>query len=160
MLCRFDPKRLADLGNPDVIMRNANFILNKLSITNFDKLLDDLIALGIDGSEELLDRTVDLILSKAQMEEHFCSMYANLCLRLSELWSSEDERGAGVEDAPKTDPAKPQSLGSMFRTKLLTRCQEGFEINRAQQLEEIEKVSYIASLVFVTRSFTIYVLYR
>ena len=37
---------------------------------------------------ELLRKIVELVVSKAQMEEHFCFMYADLCRKLTDLWAN------------------------------------------------------------------------
>jgi hypothetical protein len=42
-------------------------ILNKLSVTNFDKLSDEFMAVGID-SEELMGRAVEMIVVCAQVQ--------------------------------------------------------------------------------------------
>jgi hypothetical protein len=38
--CRYQPSRLEDTTDPEVIISKAKLILNKLSVTNFDKLSD------------------------------------------------------------------------------------------------------------------------
>lgn len=135
---KFDPKLLENTDDPETIMRKANLILNKLSVTNFDKLSDELMAVGFNSSEEMLSRGVDLIVSKAQMEEHFCFMYADLCRKITDAWSSEEDKAAESAGADSTeDSTIKESLGSKFRVMLLERCRLEFEIDRSKQLEEI-----------------------
>lgn len=76
------------------------------------------------------------------MEEGFSEMYANLCQKISEHWSTDAERQLGAnsaDDTPDLDSSQ-LSLAQSFRTKLLTRCQVEFEVNRAEELEKISKV--------------------
>ena len=42
---------------------------------------------GVD-SEELMGRAIDLIVLCAQMNEHFSFMYAELCRKITDKWSS------------------------------------------------------------------------
>ena len=121
-------------SDADVILRKANLILNKLSVTKFDKLSDEFMAVGLD-TPELMEKAVEMIVSKAQMEEHFCFMYANLCRKITDKWSVETEatdRGLALENG--------SLLGQIFRTRLLTRCQEEFDIDRLKQLEDIRNL--------------------
>ena len=152
-LYRFDPNRLSN-DDPDTILRKANLILNKLSVTNFEKLSDEFMSVGLDASDDLLNRGVDLIVLKAQMEEHFCFMYADLCRKITDMWTSEDDKNAvttgGDDDAgeaPTTDPTSPptttittevKSIGYKFRILLLERCRIEFEVDRTQQLIDIQ----------------------
>lgn len=50
----------------DVIMKNANLILNKLTLTKFDKLSDEFMNSGLDNKERL-QRATELIVTKAQV---------------------------------------------------------------------------------------------
>ena len=157
--CRYQPSRLEDTTDPEVIISKAKLILNKLSVTNFDKLSDQfmtgthllffslttmllhsysywtecesihsvdgmevyflvaslfmshafslplsswshivftflpsmilfsLLPVGVD-SVELMGRAIDLIVLCAQMNEHFSFMYAELCKKITDKWSS------------------------------------------------------------------------
>ena len=148
---KFDPSRLAATDDPDVVIKKANLILNKLSLTNFDKLSDEFMAVGIVNNDETLNRAVDLIVLKAQMEEHFCFMYADLCRKMIDLWSSEediisDKAGVSVstkddgddaEEGAAVNNGKPMSLGAKFRFQLLDRCRIEFEIDRKKQLQDV-----------------------
>ena len=119
------------------------------------------MSVGLDASDDLLNRGVDLIVLKAQMEEHFCFMYADLCRKITDMWTSEADKNAvttgGDDDAgeaPTTaDPTSPpttattttatsttevKSIGYKFRILLLERCRIEFEVDRTQQLIDIQ----------------------
>lgn len=123
---RYQPSRLSDTTDPAVILIKANLILNKLSMTKFDKLSDEFMAVGLD-SEELMGKAVEMIVQKAQIEEHFCFMYADLCRKITDQWSS----GSAENE---------ESLGKSFRVKLLDFCRAEFGRNRIAELEEIRKL--------------------
>ena len=72
-----------------------------------------------------MDRAVEMIVVCAQMNEHFSFMYADLCRRITDNWSS-----GTVDD-------EEESLGKHFRVKLLERCKDEFSIDRVQKLEDI-----------------------
>lgn len=59
-------------------------LLNKLTLEKFDKLCDKLVELfkQID-SPDIFAESVELVHKKALTEPHFCSMYSDLCERLS-----------------------------------------------------------------------------
>jgi translation initiation factor 4G len=120
---RYQPTRLADGDDPDVIITKARAVLNKLSVTKFDKLSDEFMAVGIDD-EALIARAVDLVISKAQMEEHFCFMYADLCAKIYNVW---DEGCSKDED----------SLGKSFRVALLNKCRDEFDVDRKEEITKI-----------------------
>lgn len=124
---KYDEKRLADETDPEVIVRKANLILNKLSVTKFEKLSDDFMSVGLD-TPELMERAVEMIVLKAQMEEHFCFMYADLCRKITDRWG---------ESVPGDGKEQEEELGKAFRVRLLERCQEEFEVDRVKALEEI-----------------------
>ena len=126
---RYKPTRLLDGTNPDVIIDKARAVLNKLSVTKFEKLSDEFMAVGIDD-ESLIERAVELVISKAQMEEHFCFMYADLCAKIHTVW----DEGCGKDE---------ESLGKTFRVALLNKCRDEFTIDRK---EEITKIRGDASL--------------
>ena len=124
---RYQPSRLSDTTDPAVILMNANLILNKLSVTKFDKLSDEFMSAGLD-SEELMGRAVEMVVKKAQVEEHFCFMYADLCRKITDEWSS------GTTE-------NEESLGRTFRVRLLEFCKEEFWRDRIKELEDIRQMS-------------------
>ena len=144
--------RLADDSDPDVICAKANLLLNKLSVTKFDKLSDDFMCVGL-YSPELMARAVEMIVLKAQMEEHFCFMYADLCKKMTDIWTYDDSpegrkaaAAAAAESSSVKDAAtgagspresKEDSLGKRFRACLLARCQEEFTVDRKEALVKI-----------------------
>ena len=84
---RYKPKKVIDTTDPEVILSQAKSILNKLSVTNFDKLSDQFMAVGVD-SKELMGKAIELIVVCAQMNEHFSFMYAELCRKITDKWST------------------------------------------------------------------------
>ena len=129
-----------DEDSDEVITKKALLILNKLSLTKFDKLSDDFIATGIGKNEKILHDIIWTIVGKAQDEPHFAAMYASLCLKLSQTPLELEA------DAPKK--------GKKFKKLLLERCQQEFETNTAEKIadatkdvEDEEEKAYQAGLV-------------
>lgn len=122
------------------VLKKSLLILNKLSLTKFDKLSDDFIDSGIARNEECLAGAIGLIVEKAQGEPHFASMYAALCLKLARTPLEGIDNGS-----------KP---GKKFKKMLLTRCQEEFEQDTATKIakategiEDEEEKAYHANIV-------------
>jgi translation initiation factor 4G len=109
------PDKVVDVTTHEGIVSQANFILNVMTIETFDKMSDKFMTIGLE-SEELMKIGVDLIVSKAQLEEHFSFMYADLCKKITDQWVTAD--------------GKEGVLGEQFRRFLLTRCQEEFRQDR------------------------------
>lgn len=95
------------------VLKKAMLILNKLSLTKFDKLSDEFINCGVGRDLECLTDAVGLIVKYAHEQQHFSSMYAGLCLKLANTPME------GIDDGPKK--------GKKFKKILLTRCQTEFE---------------------------------
>ena len=109
------PDKVVDTSSNEGIVSQANFILNVMTIETFDKMSDKFMKIGLE-TEELMKIGVDLIVSKAQLEEHFSFMYADLCKKITDQWvTTSGEEGA---------------LGTQFRLLLLKRCQEEFDQDR------------------------------
>lgn len=116
------PDKVVDTTSTESIVAQANFILNVMTIETFDKMSDKFMKVGLE-TEELMKMAVDLIVSKAQLEEHFSFMYAELCKKITDQWvTSDGEEGA---------------LGKQFRLLLLKRCQEEFEQDRDAAVQEV-----------------------
>lgn len=126
---------IADMSD-DEVLKKALLILNKLSLTKFEKLSDEFVATGIGKSPGCLKGTVEMIVYKAQNEPHFSNMYAMLCFKLAKI-SFDD---AGGKKA--------------FKKLLLSRCQSEFEedmqhkMDRAiQGVDDPEEQAYHQNLV-------------
>ena len=124
----------------EVILKKALLILNKLSLTKFEKLSDDFIATGIGKSEECLNGAIGLIINKAQDEQHFSAMYAGLCLKLARTIFDFEEGQA--------------KKGKRFKKMLLEQCQKEFEQDTdtkiqtaTKDIEDEEEREYHAALV-------------
>lgn len=110
----------------DKVMKDARSILNKLTMTNFEKLSRDLAAVQLTCTDELRG-LVGIIFDKALEEGHFCKMYAELCNYLKDqLPEFQDE----------TDPVLGETKVKKvtFKRCLLNKCQEEFE--RADRYRE------------------------
>jgi translation initiation factor 4G len=94
----------------DAILKKALLILNKLSLTKFEKLSEEFVNTGIGQNGTTLSGAVNMIVDKAQSEPHFASMYAQLCLYLSKVPMDESVGGKKA-----------------FKKLLLSRCQAEFE---------------------------------
>lgn len=107
------------------VLRKAMVILNKLSLTKFDKLSDDFINCGIGRDVECLTGAVGLIVNYAQEQQHFSSMYAGLCLKLANTPMEAIDGGS--------------KKGKKFKKILLTRCQTEFETDTSTKIAEATK---------------------
>ncbi|XP_042864183.1 eukaryotic translation initiation factor 4 gamma 2-like isoform X5 [Penaeus japonicus] len=96
-----------------ILHRKVRGILNKLTPEKFHKLSNDILNVGLD-STTLLKGVILLIFEKALDEPKYCSMYAQLCKRLS-------------EEAPNFDPPDGPCT---FNRLLLSKCQDEFERRR------------------------------
>ncbi|KAL3797194.1 hypothetical protein ACHAW5_006056 [Stephanodiscus triporus] len=124
----------------DEILRKAMLILNKLSMTKFDKLSDEFISCGIGRDIECLTGAVGLIVNYAQEQQHFSSMYARLCLKLANTPME------GIDDGAKK--------GKKFKKILLERCQTEFETDTSTKIKEAtrgmtdtEEIEYHSNLI-------------
>jgi translation initiation factor 4G len=107
----FDKEQTKDDDSDDIVLKKALLILNKLSLTKFDKLSDAFIDTGVGRNETCLIGATQLIVKKAQDEPHFAAMYASLCLKLSKTPVHFEEPGKNKK----------------FKKMLLTECQKEFE---------------------------------
>lgn len=147
-----------DSSDPMLIVRNANGILNKLSITNFDKLSDEFLVLlqTLATTEDSMRRGVEALVTKAQMEENFCFIYADLCRKIIDTWvalepedntfstaAEEGEDGETPAAAAEGDESTPKkelrTMGKIFKESLLQRCQNEFEFDHIAVLKEIRE---------------------
>ena len=101
-------------------------ILNKITPEKFDRLMEQLLELGIDDADTL-GETISIVFDKAIWEPGFCSMYADVCLRLSKELPEFPAEAAG---------GKPTT----FRRILLNTCQEEFE-GAGKAREALETIS-------------------
>lgn len=115
-------------------------ILNKLTEERFDILYDQLIAIKVLESDELLECLVEEVCEKAiqqhtHKDDHFVSLYTSLCMRLQEqLLKEEDELEDGAGSAARL---------SAFKRILTARCETTYEKYRTppaypEDLEEEE----------------------
>ena len=105
------------------VLKKGLLILNKLSLTKFDKLSDAFIDTGIGRNVECLAGAIELVVKKAQDEPHFAAMYAALCLKLSRTPMDFEEPGKRKK----------------FKKMLLTECQKEFETDTSTKIAEATK---------------------
>lgn len=95
-------------GEAEVI-RNTQRLLNELSLKKFNRLSNEFISLQFT-SHSMLNAAVNLVLEKAQMEQDYGTMCANLCVKLA------NTQYAALGD---DNPSKPQA----FKKALLRKAQ-------------------------------------
>lgn len=126
--------RLRKESSPE---QKANGILNKLTMTNMDKLIEG--REGVEGHEglkeclntmEKMENGVNMIVNKVQKQHHFSSMYAKLCAKLS----------------------SPLKENRKFNRLLLDRCVEDFE--KVMKFH-MEKEIYIGHMKFLGELFCV-----
>lgn len=140
---RYDPNRVIDESATDNVIHKAIALLNKLSPETFEKLSEQFMNIGME-TESMMCRVVDLIVSKAQMEEPFCFMYADLCKKITDKWLILSPDDGGDDETEQTVPMDGSSgekdLGKVFRSRLLTRCQEEFIQDRETATQSIQSL--------------------
>ena len=95
------------------LIRSVRDVLNKLTPEKFDKLVNQMLDLGIN-SPETLHICIVQVFEKAVAEPHFTELYADLCAALSNRLP---------EFTSTSNDGKPVT----FRRVLLNTCQEEFE---------------------------------
>ena len=105
--------------------RTIKGILNKITPEKFDRLMEQLLESGINTASTLSE-TISIVFDKAIWEPGFCSMYADVCVRLSKE----------LPEFPAEDGGKPVT----FRRILLNTCQEEFE-GAGKAREELNTIS-------------------
>jgi hypothetical protein len=103
-----------DAAAVELLQRNVLGLLNKLTLEKFESLGSQFAALKIYSLEDLTE-VCRLVFEKAILEQHFCSMYADLCKKLSESYPSF----VIVEDG--------RNVTQTFKRLLLNMCQKEFE---------------------------------
>ena len=132
-----DTPSVAD--SDELVLKKSMLVLNKLSLTKFDKLSDAYVATGVGRNEFVLKEAVNMIVEKAQSETHFSAMYASLCMKLS--------RTAMEVETDKNG-------GKRFKELLLLRCQSEFEKSTEESIAQAtvgitdkEEIEYHKKLV-------------
>ena len=113
-------------GEAAEVMKVARLILNKLTVEKFERLSDDFLKAGFT-SVALLEGAIDIIVDKAQVEQHFGAMYADLCLKMARTPIE------GIDDVA-------DGKGKQFKKSLLQRCQGEFEKDMTVVLAELEQI--------------------
>lgn len=107
-----EPQEAEDDGSME-LLRGVRCILNKLTTTNFDVMLDQFKELTIDTKDKL-NGVIAMVFDKAVNEPNFSTGYAVLCKHLSNCT-------VDVVESERT----------FFKRSLITKCQHEFEQNVA-----------------------------
>jgi hypothetical protein len=97
------------MKSDESILINIQSILNKLSESNFDLLLNKLMNMNVKTKSQII-YIVDLIYKKAILENTFLGLYGTLCKELSNTFIEEDNEKL------------------YFKCLLIDKCQENFNI--------------------------------
>lgn len=124
-------------NSAEAIIERATLNLNNLSVTNFNKLSNEFLEIISIGDGHLLAKVVALLVAKAQMEEHFCSMCADLCRKICNVWEDLVLDSPPCESDGEGTDGKQMTKGKLFRELLLDYCRLEFETGRVKGLEEI-----------------------
>jgi translation initiation factor 4G len=136
------PREAAHSASAETLLPRS--VLNKITPEKFDRLMEQLLDLGINSAEALKD-TISLIFDKvcrvvvlqhAQLltcawqaiwEPTFCPLYAEMCVSLSKA-------------LPEFPPVEGEDKPLTFRRVLLNTCQEEFE-GAAQARAALESIT-------------------
>ncbi|ACO62164.1 predicted protein, partial [Micromonas commoda] len=113
-------------------------ILNKLTPQNFEKLLEQVLAEGIDEAQTLIG-LIGQLFDKALTEPTFAELYAMMCQQLSNRFLAENIEFVDPDCDPDAEGG-PRMIN--FKRVLLNKCQEEFEKGdsaiKAEEKEEGE----------------------
>jgi hypothetical protein len=138
--------------------------MNKLSPTNFEKLSKEFLSLEIQR-DDVLAAVVNMIVDKAQLQQNFCFMYAELCKKIVDSFSSVSTSASTSTSAAAVTNNESEAVngesgrdfGSVFRARLLERCRADFSVKRSVKLEEIRAVCFsFYSLIYFYYFFIFY----
>ena len=134
------------------IKRKIKITLNKLSLSNIEKLKEQLLSIGKESSNSLIF-LVQCIFEKAWSESKYTNMYAILCKYLKEKF--EGVTYPNIE----TDSGK---VKNMFKCELLDRCQHAFsktpneeELGTEEEKKKNSKVKTLGNVRFIGELFKV-----
>jgi translation initiation factor 4G len=102
------------------LTRKVQSLLNKLTLDKFEVISNKLLLIKVDTLTNLR-LIINLLYDKAIIEPKFCTMYAELCKKLSEHYA---------QLYPEKDEDPEKTLKFSFRRVLLTKCQTEFETKK------------------------------
>ena len=114
-----------DTESLELVDREVMALLNKLTMTNFGFISDQIITWANVSMHETngwtLIQVIRLVFEKASDEVKWSRMYAHLCRKMMETISPE------VQDVGiRTSEGQPIAGSRLFRKYLLDRCRENF----------------------------------
>jgi translation initiation factor 4G len=130
----------AEIVSQEVIIRKIKALLNKLTLERFESISNQIWEYAKQSEKEengqSLRTVIQLIFDKACDEPNFASMWAQLCKKLFDMISPDNN----IKDVNILDKNKePVSGGALYRKYLLNRCQQEFEKGWKTDLPKIDE---------------------
>lgn len=121
------PRRVSDpfrVYTPEeesqAIVKKINGILNKITPEKYDSLMQAMLELHFDVSnQDLLNKIIACVFERAVQHQLFCNLYADVCRDLTQKFAQTHNKKEG-DEANRTAYAS-------FRRALLNKCQVEFE---------------------------------
>lgn len=111
---------------PDEVQRKVKALLNKMTPSNFHRIVDQILEIAAQSKNETDGRTlrqvIQLTFEKATDEAHWAKTYADFCKKMLTFMSSDIK-----DESIKDKHGNVVTGGALFRKYLLNRCQEEFE---------------------------------
>ncbi len=117
----YDVSKAKPQSHTDAVLKEARGMLNKLTLTNFEKLSADIAGLDIRGPEDLKG-LVGIIFDKSLEESHFCNMYAKLCEYIKDRLKEFQDVNPDPDPPPGVQPGQSKK-NVTFKRCLLNKCQ-------------------------------------
>ncbi|KAK4511614.1 ribosomal protein S5 [Mucor velutinosus] len=132
----------AEVVSQDIIIRKIKGLLNKLTLERFDSISDQIWEYAKQSEKEengqSLRTVIQLIFDKACDEPNFASMWAQLCRKMYDVISLDNN----IKDVNIVDKKnEPVSGGALYRKYLLNRCQQEFEKGWKSDLPKLDESS-------------------
>ncbi|XP_059476758.1 eukaryotic translation initiation factor 4 gamma 1-like [Neocloeon triangulifer] len=121
-----------DASEKEELLKKVRSILNKITPEKFDKLMGQVKEMKIDTMEKL-DGVINLIFLKAIDEPSFSHVYAKMCHELS------------CYVKLRTELEGQETLVS-FKKLLITRCQQEFEKQNKNEVEDKKKEEMVKKI--------------
>ena len=121
-------KDQTEISDADKTIRSVQNILNKVTDSNFDQLLREVLSMELTD-EYVVSQVVSRIFDKALEETTFCKLYALLC------WNLHDYSNKNGPDC--------NVAGSRVRYSIITKAQRTFELMSHLEARDDDEVNRI-----------------